>query len=147
MNYVGALLTCQVFEPELAGRPGASVVFISSATASRPLTKVVAYGGAKAAVEHLTRWAAVHLAEAGIRVNAIAPGFFSAEQNRSLLFNPDGSPTDRTRKIIGHTPMRRLWQPEDLVGPLLWLCDESASGFVTGAILPVDGGFSAYSGV
>ena len=147
LNFMGSLMTCQVFGRELAGRDGANIVFISSMGGLSPLTKVVAYDAAKAAVANLTQWMAVHFAEAGIRVNAIAPGFFSTEQNKQLLFNPDGSPSERTRKIVGHTPMRRLGLPQDLVGPLLWLCDEKVSGFVTGAVIPVDGGFMAYSGV
>jgi Dehydrogenases with different specificities (related to short-chain alcohol dehydrogenases) len=147
LNFMGSLLPCQVFGADLAGKKGASIIFISSMGSFSPMTKVPAYCAAKAAINNLTQWMAVHFAEAGIRVNAIAPGFFSTEQNKHLLWNPDGSPSPRTARIIDHTPMRRLGLPEDLVGPLLWLCDESSSGFVTGAVIPVDGGFMAYSGV
>jgi NAD(P)-dependent dehydrogenase (short-subunit alcohol dehydrogenase family) len=147
LNFLGSLLTCQVFGTDLAGKGHASIVFISSMGSYSPMTKVPAYCAAKAAINNLTQWMAVHFAEAGIRVNAIAPGFFSTEQNRTLLYNADGSPSPRTLRIVDHTPMRRLGLPEDLVGPLLWLCDESSSGFVTGAVIPVDGGFMAYSGV
>ena len=146
LNITSAFLVTQVFAADMV-KTGGNIVNISSMNAYRPLTKIPAYSAAKAGVSNFTEWLAVHFAPCNIRCNAIAPGFFVTNQNRTLLYNEDGTPTARTGKILAATPMKKFGEISDLIGCLLWLSDESASGFVTGTVIPVDGGFSAYSGV
>ncbi len=148
LNVTAAFLTTQVFALDMAkSGKGGNIINISSMNAFRPLTKIPAYSAAKSGVSNFTQWLAVHFANAGIRVNAIAPGFFVSNQNRALLFNNDGTPTARTEKILRGTPMSRFGESDELIGGLLFFLNDAASSFITGVVLPIDGGFSAYSGV
>lgn len=149
LNLMGTILPTLVFGEVMAQQQRGVIINVSSMAATRILTRVVGYSAAKAAVEHFTRWMAVELARTygeGLRVNAIAPGFFLGEQNRQLLLREDGTLTERGQAILAHTPMGRFGEPDDLIGPLVWLCSD-ASRFVTGVVIPVDGGFSIFTGI
>ena len=146
LNITSAFLTTQVFAADML-ETGGNIINLSSMNAFHPLTKIPAYSAAKAGISNFTEWLAVHFAPIGIRCNAIAPGFFVGNQNRGLLFHPDGTPTPRTNKILAGTPMGRFGEVRELLGALLFLADDNASGFITGVVIPVDGGFNAYSGV
>ena len=147
LNFQGTLLPTQVFARDMVERKSGCILNISSMNAYIPLTKIPAYSGAKAAISNFTQWLATHFAGTGVRCNAIAPGFLVSKQNKSLLFNEDGTPTPRSAKILNSTPMGRFVESEELLGGVFFLCDDRAASAVTGVVLPIDGGFAAYSGV
>jgi len=147
VNYTGTVLACHAFGRGMVAQGRGNIINISSMAALTPLTRIPAYSSAKSAVSNFTQWLGVHLAKTGVRVNAIAPGFFITRQNRPIMLDPQGNPTARGQTILDHTPMGRYGQPEELLGALLWLLCDKASGFVTGTIVPIDGGFHAHAGV
>lgn len=146
LNYLGTVIPTMVFTRDMVKKHSGNIINISSVAGAHALTKVVAYANMKGSIINLTQWLAVHLGESGVRCNAIAPGFYAAQQNHDLLFYPDGNLKPRAEKIIAHTPMRRFGKPEDLAGTAVFLASD-ASAFVNGIVVPVDGGFLAYSGV